>query len=310
MREIDLNLLTLYADLMQRAEDVAPWEGSVTRRTVAGITYLYLTTRGERKQKLLGPESDPEVAARAEATRRLQARRRTVSTLKRARIPAPSVAFGRTLEVMADAGLFRAGVVLVGTVAYQIFPCIIGKYLSGGALQTQDADIALKSSSLASADTLEIILQRANPAFAGLPVFNSVWPKTFAVKGGLSVDVLMPGAGEKLVKIKALGCVAQQLKFLEYLVEDPVQAVALYGAGVPVLVPQPARYAVHKLIVAGRRKIGEQKARKDLMQAQELFGALEAADIDDALADARGRGPSWRKAVDAGLAKIKYTPVP
>jgi len=304
MREIPLNLLTLYADLLQRASDAPPWEGSITRKTVDGATYLYLTKRGSRKQQYLGPEANPEIAAKAEATRRLQSRRRTVSTLKRARIPAPSPAFGRVLEVLSDAGLFRAGAVLVGTVAYQIFPCIVGRYLSAGALQTQDADIALKGRSFSGMDNLEVVLQRANPTFTGLPSHYSKLPKTFEARDGLGVDVLTPGNKGDVVQIKALGCGAQQLKFLEYLVEEPVEAIALYGAGVHVVVPQPARYAVHKLIVAGRRKPGAQKAQKDLLQARELFDSLEAADLDEAINNARQRGPSWRKSVDAGLAKI------
>jgi hypothetical protein len=61
---------------------------------------------------------------------------------------------------------------------------------------------------------------------------------------------------------------------------------------------------VHKLIVAGRRKKGAQKAPKDVLQAKELFGSLEEADLDEAIDNARRRGPSWRKAVDAGLAKV------
>jgi hypothetical protein len=80
--------------------------------------------------------------------------------------------------------------------------------------------------------------------------------------------------------------------------------VALYGAGVRVKVPQPARYAVHKLIVASRRKFGEQKAAKDVLQARVLFEALEEVDLQDAVEEARRRGPSWRKAVETGLNKL------
>ena len=332
MREINRNLMTLYADLLQRSEDPTPWQGYVARKTIGGKVHLYITQRGTRKQTYLGPQSNPKVAAKASAIQRLQSYRRTVSVLKRARIPSPSTAFGRMLEVLADAGIFRSGAVLVGTVAYQIYPCVIGKFLSSSALQTQDADIALKAKCFEGGESLELVLQRANPSFKGRPSMYSQWPKTFEAKDGLSLDVLTPGHGEKVVRVKSLECSAQQVRGLEYLMEDPLEAIALYGAGVPVRVPQPARYAVHKLIVASRRKVdeqraakeilqarelfegfekadladaiqkvGKQKATKDILQARELFEALEKADLADAIQDARRRGPSWRKAVDAGL---------
>ena len=41
-----------------------------------------------------------------------------------------------------------------------------------------------------------------------------------------------------------------------------------------VSVPQPARYAVHKLIIATRRERPADKVRKDIAQATELFIAL------------------------------------
>jgi len=83
--------------------------------------------------------------------------------------------------------------------------------------------------------------------------------------------------------------------------------LALYGPGVQVSVPQPARYAVHKLIVAQVRSASSGKRGKDLAQATELFEALEINDpgaIEDALADAQGRGATWKKHIQASLAEI------
>ena len=67
------------------------------------------------------------------------------------------------------------------------------------------------------------------------------------------------------------------------------------------MVPDPCRYAVHKLIVAGRRQNdagGKAKKDKDLRQAGMLFEALqvtgEATNLAEALREAWDRGPSWR----------------
>ncbi len=54
----------------------------------------------------------------------------------------------------------------------------------------------------------------------------------------------------KPVPMPALGgAAAIPLRFLDYLIHEPIRAVLLHGAGVPVLVPSPERYAIHKLIV-------------------------------------------------------------
>lgn len=68
--------------------------------------------------------------------------------------------------------------------------------------------------------------------------------------------------------------------------------------------PQPARYAVHKLIVAQERKRADAlKAQKDLEQSFDLQSALEKLDpesLSEAFEDARSMGPGWKRRVDAG----------
>jgi hypothetical protein len=77
---------------------------------------------------------------------------------------------------------------------------------------------------------------------------------------------------------------------------------------VSVIVPDPSRYAVHKLIVASRRvdgTIGAAKRDKDLRQAALLFEALDVAnrlgDLADALHEAWERGEAWREAIQVGI---------
>jgi len=81
---------------------------------------------------------------------------------------------------------------------------------------------------------------------------------------------------------------------------------ALIGSGVRVIVPQPIRFALHKLIIAQRRKTQEAKSQKDIAQACELLDVLRSNDPDavaDAIDEARERGPTWRKMLDRGLAR-------
>jgi hypothetical protein len=97
----------------------------------------------------------------------------------------------------------------------------------------------------------------------------------------------------------------------DLLIYEPVRAVLLHGAGVAVLVPAPERYAVHKLIVAARRRQdGDSlaKSSKDRRQAASLTEALvelgRSADLADAFSQAWSRGPAWCDAITASVALL------
>ena len=107
------------------------------------------------------------------------------------------------------------------------------------------------------------------------------------------------------------GAAAQPLRFLDYLIHRPVRSVVLYGPGVPVQIPAPERFAVHKLIISNRRPddpIGQAKARKDVLQAGELIESLFMVGRDHVVApafeEAWGRGPEWRRLIERGVAKL------
>jgi hypothetical protein len=70
------------------------------------------------------------------------------------------------------------------------------------------------------------------------------------------VEFLTPSfrSEEDIRELPALGVAAQSLHFLNYLIAEPIKAAALYRSGVLVQIPRPEAYAVHKLIVANRRK--------------------------------------------------------
>jgi hypothetical protein len=81
-----------------------------------------------------------------------------------------------------------------------------------------------------------------------------------------------------------------------------------YRYGVLVNVPQPARYAVHKLIVAARRDgASAAKARKDIQQATALIVIMsedQPDELAERYAEARDRGPQWREALERGRARL------
>jgi hypothetical protein len=317
MRPIPLSFLTMYADLAQNVGLADVRAGSVTTRTMKGRPYIYVTSKdgGTRKQRSLGPADDPKVKAEAErirqAAEQAKALRSAVSALKQARVPAPSLPLGRVLEVVANAGLFERGVVLIGTAAYQAYACIVGAYLPGAAITTNDADLLVASFvGKDERQDMEAILQRADPTFRARMQHEDRLPKAFRADNNFSVDILTKfGRGRKSpILIEELGCSAEALPFMEYLAEESMEAVALYGPGVLVRVPPPLRFAAHKLLIAPERR-GRFLAKKpkDLAQARELIDIFLETDSDgleDALNDARARGPKWKRNIGASLQEI------
>jgi hypothetical protein len=103
------------------------------------------------------------------------------------------------------------------------------------------------------------------------------------------------------------GASADPLRFLDFLIREPVRTMLLHRSGVPVVVPDPSRYAVHKLIVASRRHTdgqGPAKREKDVRQAALLFEALQqtrrSADLALVYNEAWERGPAWQEGIRTG----------
>lgn len=121
--------------------------------------------------------------------------------------------------------------------------------------------------------------------------------------GGISIDFLAPRMQGRrdVVPLASLGVHAEALSNLNFLIADPIFAVALYREGVPVQIPRPERYAVHKLIIAGERRAGDAaKARKDIAQSAWLIQILtddRPGELDEALREARSRGRKWSDAI-------------
>jgi hypothetical protein len=202
-------------------------------------------------------------------------------------------------------------------VAFQAYGGLLGYRLSSAALQTEDVDFAqFHSTSVAVEEgmpPLIDVLRQVEPTFREVPDRSDGRRTTrFQDRSGYRVEFLTPirGPGEpgdRPVPMPALGgASAQPLQFLDFLIYQPVRAVILHGSGIPVLVPAPERFAVHKLIVASRRGgDGTAKSVKDRRQAQTLIWAMVATRQTEALADAYmeavDRGPHWREAIMASI---------
>ncbi|MCM0021938.1 MAG: GSU2403 family nucleotidyltransferase fold protein [Tagaea sp.] len=314
---------TAYRDLLERALDAAfagtfAGEGSFQRKTVRGRVYWYWRGK-DRVDKYVGPESD-ELLGRVERNRVLRAdegdRREIVNMLVRAGYPRPPAEIGAILRTLARAGLFRQRACLVGTHAFGAYAGLLGVRLRGSSLVTQDLDIAQFtgiSMAVAEVERIDILaeLRKVDPSFrAHVRGLAEGKAYTFVNTAKLKVELLTANRGpddDAPARLPSLGAHAHRFRFLDFLIRRPVPAVVLHGAGIAVEVPAPERFAVHKLIVAHRRARDALKSRKDLEQAARLIEALSDHQFDDLAAawrEARARGPAWRVALDASLAKL------
>jgi hypothetical protein len=132
-------------------------------------------------------------------------------------------------------------------------------------------------------------LRDSGLGFFPVPGLDPRQPSTsFKIRGReLRVDFLTPLAGaekEQPVYLPAFRLSAFPLRFLGYLIEAPVEAVVVGGSGILVRLPDPARFAFHKLWISVRRPVSEQtKAAKDRRQAGDLLDLLLADRPDDLL---------------------------
>src|SRR3546814_17564971 len=144
--------------------------------------------------------------------------------------------------------------------AFQTYAGLLGVRLPGAALTTSDVDIAqFHSVSVSVGDELPLIeplLKEIDGSFRPVPhISGHAGSTAFINAAGFKVEFLTPNRGkaeygDRPASLPALGTHAQALRYLDFLLYEPVRAVFLHGPGLLVNVPAPAPYAGHKLIVA------------------------------------------------------------
>lgn len=321
-----LVLQTTYAELVQRCaatafRDAFPQDGSFTSKTIKGKRYWYFQQSADegRLQKYVGPETPEllkQISHHKQSRDDERERRALVSTLVRSfALPRPVPEIANIIAALAKAGIFRLRGVLVGTAAYQTYSAMLGAKLPISTLQTGDVDIAqFKSVSVAVGEktppVLEV-LKEVDKTFRPVPHIHEEHNATsYTNKKGFRVDFLTPNEGADTdvpQPLPAFQTDAEPLRFLDFLIHNPEQAVILHDAGILVFVPGPERYAVHKLIISRRRPAGTAKQEKDLQQAAALLDLLAQKrpyELKDVWKEAIQRGKRWRQLLTEGLSQV------
>lgn len=291
-----------------------------------GYWYDHYRIGDETVDRYVG-EDTPDLRVRLDQHRSLTAaaketkreRARLVRILRAEGYLMADVGTGRAISAMARAGVFRLGGTLVGTQAFRTYEGELGVHISmDQAAMTDDIDIAsFERLSIALQDEVETPLVEvfAELKFAPLPSLDGekIWRWKQSGRQSL-VEFLTPSfeAEEGLRDLPALGVSAQSLHFLNYLIAEPIKVPLLYRSGVLIQVPRPERYAIHKLIVADRRRGGADalKSRKDRAQAAFLIQALaedRPEDLAEAYDAALAAGPAWRARIASSLERMPRT---
>jgi len=318
-----------YNDLVRSLLDEAAAEirGTPTRVERSGRAYWYDNYRvgSAVKRRYIGEDGlalrerlDRHAALKTESDARKSRRARLVRLLRAERFLTIDPTTGSLFAALANAGVFRLRGTLVGTHAFRLYEGELGvRFAFDQTAVTGDVDIAsFEKLSLALGDVAEPQVEAVLADFSfepapGLAAPGSESARTWRwrqSRNDVLVEFLTPSFEETegVRPVKALGVSAQSLHYLNYVLAEPIKAAAVYRSGVLVQIPRPERFAIHKLIVADRRREGADslKSRKDRLQAEFLIEVLaedRPGDLKDAYEDALARGPRWAERLQRSL---------
>lgn len=318
---------TAYAEILDQVtigllrRTVADLNGNFARKTVTGKEYWYFQYRdvdSRVRQIYLGPHSErlDRLIADKEAQ---QAKKEPIARQAKAAIALGNQGIVRSqyrvIRRLEEYGLFKAGGVLIGTHAFACHANMLGvSWADSNKTHDVDFDYAGKSVALALPSDVKLDV---HDAITSLEMGFLPAVKLDGLAGGSYVIPHRPdfridfittvGRNQTdLVNFPNLDVAMVPLKFIEYSLQDIQQAALLSEEGaILVNVPHPARYALHKLIVAGEREHSfKTKSNKDLRQSAALLQFYAEHQPDElmlAWEDLQGRGKGWRSRFDAGV---------
>jgi len=327
-------LTSLYAELLDQLlalegqRSIASLRGGFTSKTLNDRRYWYFQYREPNqsvRQIYIGPDGEttrrfmerfdserPKVAIDEQQIEKLCA------MLRQGGMRIADAGIFRILRSLGDSGLFRQGAVLAGTHAFVTIGNLLGVRWANPSAQTQDIDIVRDNAvdlvlPPVKNINLPAVLENLELGFLPVPALNPKEPSTaFKLRGkDLRLDLLTPAkqARRKPVYFSSLNAAAQPLQFLDYIMEQPERAAFIGRSGVLVNVPDPARFALHKLVTSQLRAAAFQaKAKKDLEQAAQLLEVLledRHLDIESAWKALQKRGDRWTGAVLNGLSQLE-----
>ena len=283
----EIAIRTLYAEVKARAnasgELLPGTPGSLVKRAGTGHEYWYRSyypVPRKRSEQFVGTTSN---SAAYEAMQRRIANSewttKQVLALCKLGYQVADKTVASVLVELRNRGVFEAGLVVVGTLAYMSWLNEYGAVATAASATAQDVELARRHPlKLATPVSFLSAMHATQLPFVLIPGVPSKNPTSVKLPGaeGRRVDVLAPGPiwGE-IVAVPELEWHAQAIPFYDYLLEGSRAAAALAGGHcIPIMLPDVARLIWHKLYSSTRRRKDPAKAEKDLVHAATLAAIL------------------------------------
>jgi hypothetical protein len=316
-RALPLNYRTQYAEVRERARAAGPLlpgtPGTLTLRSGTGYGYWY------RRYKAIAQREVEDIVCKdgdeqslAELRTRIEAALWTQEQLKSLRLLGFQVAskeVARVLVELHNQGLFEGGLVVVGTLAFMAWLNEYGAAAAGAT--TDDIDLARRQKlKVAAPLSLLETLEAMRLDFVPVPGMPSSAPSTSLKRpgaAGLRLDLLVPGARlGQAVPIPELQWHAASMPHFDYLLADTREAAILAGGQcIPVRLPAPERFVLHKLYSSVARVNNPTKAAKDVLQAATLAATLVETDDADLTRSARKAPAAMRARARRALPSLR-----
>lgn len=322
MDPLDLATKTLFADFQEsvlfrfQLEQDHGRQETYAKKTVKNKRYWYRQThKGSQKNKqtYLGPvnEKNTKIAEKQRAKSKKQAaqiqklvalERKKIPLLKRAGFPEIDRKTAKVLNHFSRLSVSYQDGVLIGSLAFFAYSGILGIIFDHGALKT-DIDIARNEDDRISITTTEDLFRDFSEDLYAIPGLDHLaLPSSFIYQDEIKIDFLIPKKGKErktyhFPGIPGIG--AQALRYLDFLIEERVNGILLSpNKAIPVTVPHPTRFALHKMLVGVNRGEHERaKREKDFHQASQLIIAC-AQEMPELLKtatkDLQSRGKKWK----------------
>ncbi|MFN3303103.1 MAG: GSU2403 family nucleotidyltransferase fold protein [Roseateles sp.] len=323
--DLSLGAQTSYAELLDMARSVEQAKfgylrGSFHRRQIKGKTYVYFNFRdvdghgcsiyvgpeGERVQRLIDEFKQRQVAERLTAlTQRAQA----CMALGCSGLPTKHL---RLIQKLAGYGFFRRRGVLVGIHAFVAMGDMLGlRWTGGGNAMCVDFARAESHISIALSGVPDIPAHDAITSLeAGLlPIraFGGATNRRDRDASELRAQIVTPPGEPDGVSQASSSCIElEPVKFVDLLLEDLSHVVVFAKSGACMVnIPDPARFAVHNLVVCGGESMPERLTSISLLdQAAALIewhmDQQRIAQFREVWRDAQVRGSVWRESAYRG----------
>jgi hypothetical protein len=321
-RTHELSFRTQYAEVKERSRAAGTLlpgtPGRLVLSTGTGYGYWYrdyYSVPGQEVEDFVCKDGDEAtLQAAKEQIESAHWMARQIRDLRKLEFQVAEKTVARVLVELHNAGLFEAGMILVGTLCYMAWLNELGA--KAVIARTQDIDLARRQSlKLATPLPFLSTVAATKLKFSPIPGMPSHAPSTSLKRPGakeLRIDVLTDGPDlGRTILLPELQWHAQTVPFYDYLLSEPRAACALAGGHcVPVRLPAPERLLWHKVYSSTNRSGSPEKAQKDLLQAATLAAIvveLDDATLGDSLEDAprklraaaRARRPALRKLLEA-----------